>query len=244
MLEAVRLRLYLGGEKTSRGVFKAVEVSANPFARRGMYKEYPKGQHIPDEEFRKVYGFLPDSLKCVVLTAYLTGMRQGEILNLRWERVNLFQGFIDLTPADTKTKEPRYIFFSSLPELKKVFVEAARKRVSGHEIVFSQQDGSPISKWYLKRQFRKACETAKVGPYRFHDLRHTFNTNMVKAGVPEPVVMKLTGHKTLAMFLRYSHLDREQAEAAMTKLDGLLSEKKKQETDSVQGSPKKEEREG
>ena len=166
-------------------------------------------------------------------------MRQGEILNLRWEKVNLFQGFIDLTPADTKTKEPRYLFFSLLPELKKVFVEAARKRVSGHEIVCSQQDGSSISKWYLKRQLRKACETAKVGPYRFHDLRHTFKTNMVNAGVPEPVVMKLTGHKTLAMFLRYSHLDREQAEAAMTKLDGLLSEKKEQETDPVQGSPKK-----
>jgi integrase len=235
MVSLARRTYYLG--------IDAGKVSANPFASRGMYREYPKGQHIPEEEFRKVYGFLPDSLKPVVLTAYLTGMRQGEILNLRWERVNLFQGFIDLTPADTKTKEPRCIFFSSLPELKKVFVEAARKRVSGHEIVFSQQDGSPISKWYLKRQFKKACETAKVGPYRFHDLRHTFNTNMVKAGVPEPVVMKLTGHKTLAMFLRYSHLDREQAEAAMTKLDGLLSEKKEQETDPVQGPPKEEEQE-
>jgi hypothetical protein len=67
---------------------------------------------------------------------------------------------------------------------------------------------------------------------------------MVKAGVPEPVVMKLTGHKTPAMFLSYNCLDKEQAEPAMTKLDRLLSKKKKQETDPVHGSSKKEEREG
>ncbi len=56
-----------------------------------------------------------------------------------------------------------------------------------------------------------------------HDLRHTFNTNMVKAGVPQSIVMKLTGHKTNAMFLRYSHLNSEQRKAAMGKLNDYLS---------------------
>ena len=63
---------------------------------------------------------------------------------------------------------------------------------------------------------------AKVGHYRLHDLRHTFNTNMRKAGVDQVTIMKLTGHKTLNMFTRYSHVDEKQANDAMTKLGSLL----------------------
>jgi integrase len=66
---------------------------------------------------------------------------------------------------------------------------------------------------------------ADVGLYWFHDLRHTFNTNMKKAGVDQVVIMKLTGHKTFNMFIRYSHLDKEQGVAAMEKLNGFLAKK-------------------
>ena len=48
---------------------------------------------------------------------------------------------------------------------------------------------------------------------------------MTKAGVDRVIIMKLTGHKTYEMFLRYSHLDQEQGEIAMEKLNGLLSQK-------------------
>jgi len=200
-------------------------VSSNPFARRGTFKEEPKGQYIPDEDFWKIHKFLPDYLKPVALTAYLTGMRRGEIINLEWNRVDLFGGFIDLTPEDTKTEEPRRIYFNSIPGLKEVFIRAEKGRKNIQNLVFTKPDGNPVPKWYMERLFKKACVETEVGPYRFHDLRHTFNTNMLKAGVSQTVIMKLTGHKTNAMFLRYSHLDREQGEAAMTKLDGLLLKK-------------------
>jgi integrase len=203
-------------------------VATNPFARRGTYKETPKGKYIPDEEFRKIHKCIRDYLKPVVITAYLTGMRRSEILDLTWDKVNLFKGLIDLSEEDTKTDEPRHIFFNSVPELKNVFVKAFRDRKTGTDLVFTKQDGSPIPKWYMQRLYKKACADANVGPYRFHDLRHTFNTNMSKAGVKDAVVMKLTGHKTLAMFLRYSHLDREQGEDAMMRLDRFLSGRKEQ----------------
>jgi hypothetical protein len=51
---------------------------------------------------------------------------------------------------------------------------------------------------------------------------------MVKAGVPEVVIMKLTGHKSRAMFSLYSHLDREQGEEAMGRLSELMSKKRDQ----------------
>jgi hypothetical protein len=55
-------------------------INSNPFARRGVFKEEPKGQYVPDEEFWKIHKFLPDYLKPVAITAYFTGMRRGEII--------------------------------------------------------------------------------------------------------------------------------------------------------------------
>ena len=201
-------------------------VNSNPFARRGTFKEHPKGRYISDQDFRAILKHLPEYLKPVALTAYFTGMRRGEILGLNWNQVDLEQGTLDLSAEDTKTDEPRIIYLNSIPELRRVFVEAKLKKRARQKLVFTKDDGGPVPKWYIERLFKKACSKEEVGPYRLHDLRHTFNTNMVKAGVDRSVIMKLTGHKTLAMFLRYSHLDKEQSESAMESLGGLISAKR------------------
>jgi site-specific recombinase XerD len=137
--------------------------------------------------------------------------------------VNISERYVDLTPDDTKTDEPRRIYFNSIKVLRDAFVEADRNKKNGQKLVFTKSDGSPVPKWYIQRLFKKACLKAKVHSYRLHDLRHSFNTNMTKAGVDQVVVMKLTGHKTFEMFSRYSHIDKEQGEGAMEKLNGLLS---------------------
>jgi|GEM_PF-303610 len=206
-------------------------VSSNPFARRGLYKEQPVGKYIPDHEFRAILAHLPDYLQPVALTAYYTGMRKGEVLGLTWDRVDLFKGIIDLTPEDTKTGEARHIYFGVIPELKEVFVEAAKRRTKKQRLVFTNASNEPILKEYVVRLVNKACLEAKVGPYRFHDLRHTFNTNMLKAGVEQAVIMKLTGHKTLAMFLRYSHLDKDQGAKAMDRLQAVVGSREAANSD-------------
>jgi len=214
MVSLARRIYYLGMDQ---GIVKS-----NPFARRGTFKEEPKGQYIPEKEFWSIYKNLPEYLQPVVLVAYLTGMRRGEILELEWDRVNLSEGYVDLTPDDTKTDEPRRIYFNSIEILKNVFVEASKKRRPVQNLVFTKTDGSPVPKWYIQKLLKKACQSAGVGHYRLHDLRHTFNTNMTKAGVDQVTIMKLTGHKTNAMFIRYSHLDKELGENAMGKLSGFL----------------------
>lgn len=169
----------------------------------------------------------PGYFQPVAKVGYLTGMRRGEIFSLRWSQVNLEKGTLDLSVDDTKTDEPRIIYLKSLPELRRLFIEAKLRKKKGQKLVFTKPDGTPIQKQYSARFFKRACKKAEVGPYRFHDLRHTFNTNMIKAGVDRSVIMKLTGHKTLAMFLRYSHLDQEQSESAMENLGELLSAKRR-----------------
>lgn len=150
------------------------------------------------------------------------GVRRRKILDLTWDRVNFNNGYIDLTPSDTKTEEPRRIYFNVIKILKNVFIKAANKQHKGQELVFTKEDGEPVPKYYIQKLLKKACKEAGVKPYRLHDLRHTFNTNMLKAGVDQVVTMKLTGHKTNAMFLRYAHIDDQMGELAMGKLNGFL----------------------
>jgi integrase len=201
-------------------------IGKNPFARRGVFKEEPAGQYVPDEDFWKIHDNLVDYLKPVIVTAYNTGMRRGEIIFLKWDRVNLFKKCVDLSPEDTKTEDPRVIYFGSNEVLMEAFIEAAKNKRPKQKYVFVKPDGDPIPKWYLERLLKKACKKAKVGPYRLHDLRHTFNTNMLKAGVAATVIMKLTGHKTDAMFTRYTHLDEELGTDAMKKLIAYMEGKK------------------
>ncbi|KIX11605.1 hypothetical protein X474_25050 [Dethiosulfatarculus sandiegensis] len=170
---------------------------------------------------------LPDFFKPVVQVAYLTGMRRSEIFNLRWSQVDLNEGTLDLSAEDTKTSEPRIIYLGRLPELRRIFVEAKLRKKRRQKLVFTKPDGSPLEKQYSVRFFKRACAKAKVESYRFHDLRHTFSTTALKAGISRTVIMKLTGHKTLAMFLRYAHLDREQSESAMESLGEFLSERRR-----------------
>lgn len=197
-------------------------VSSNPFARRGLYKEQPVGRYIPDQEFRAILGHLPDYMKPVALTAYYTGMRSGEVISLVWERVDLFKGIIDLTSKDTKTGEPRHIYFGVIPELRDIFVALAKRRRAKSQVVFLDPQGKPLTNWLVGSCFRDCSLKAGVGPYRFHDLRHTFNSNMLRAGVEQAVIMRLTGHKTVSMFLRYSHVNHEQAQEAMAKMRGSM----------------------
>ena len=98
------------------------------------------------------------------MTAYNTGMRRGEIIRLKWDRVNLFRKRIDLTPKDTKTEDPRIIYFGSNKALTKVFIEATKNRKSKQKFVFVTPDDKQIPKWYMERLLKKACKKAEVGP--------------------------------------------------------------------------------
>jgi len=77
----------------------------------------------------------------------------------------------------------------------------------------------------IKTALASALKETGIKDFRFHDLRHTWTTNARKAGVDRSVIMKLTGHKTLAMFTRYNSVGEDDAKQALKMMDGYFEAK-------------------
>ena len=158
-------------------------------------------------------------------------MRAGEIFNLTWDKVNLVEGFIELEWDDTKTRKPRRIYFNEV--VLAILNRLNTVRYLNHNRVFTYR-GRPVKS--IKTCLSTACEEAGIENFRFHDLRHTFNTMMRKAGVPKSVIMHLTGHKTSAMFDRYNTIDEEDAKDALKKLNEFLGRQAHEEASTEECS--------
>ena len=170
------------------------------------------------DEYKRLLEELREPVKSIVTFAYYTGMRKSEILNLTWDRVNLVEGYVDLGHGDTKTGEKRRIFLND--ELKHILMNANKVRNISHQYVFTRKNGHKVKD--IREAFLLACKRAGIENFVFHDLRHTFNTNMRKAGVNHTVVMNITGHKTTEMFLRYNTVDDYDSQEAIRLLDEYL----------------------
>lgn len=140
-------------------------------------------------------------LKAIILTGLHTGLRKSNIMGLRWDQVDLKNRLI--TVPRTKNGEFHSIPISDtlLEELRKLL----RQRLQGAEWVFAAPGKE------AQRDLRKAWERAKKEAgidkrFRFHDLRHTFASHKVMAGVDLRTVQVLMGHKDITMTLRYAHL--------------------------------------
>ena len=101
-----------------------------------------------------------------------------------------------------------------------LFSQLKRVRHIDHNFLF-------IYKWKpvksISNSFKRACKKAGIEDFKFHDLRHTFNTNMRKARVERSVIMKITGHKTISMFETYNTGDMDDAYEAIRRLDDYLT---------------------
>ena len=136
-----------------------------------------------------------------VAIALYTGMRQGEIARLRWRDIDFEKETI--TIPDSKTGNPRTI---PLETPLKQLLEA---RPQTGELV--------LGEYRHRKAFEGALKRASMENFTFHDLRHTYASWKVQAGVPLMHVKELLDHKTLAMVKRYAHLTPEHLTSARGK---------------------------
>jgi integrase len=180
---------------------------------------------LDGETLEKVIEELPEPLRPVVRFGAFTGWRKGEILSLTWSQVDFDAGVIRLEPGTTKNQEGREFPFRVLPPLVELLEERreltrALERERGEIIphVF-HRDGNPVRS--MRRAWNGACRRAGVPEAIFHDLRRTAVRNLERAGVPRSVAMKLTGHKTEAVYRRYAIADAASLAEGVEKLAKL-----------------------
>lgn len=154
------------------------------------------------EEQRRLVGTCSPGLKELVAGALLTGARYGELAVMRVGQV--FPRTCSIRLEDSKTDRPRIIplsnegaaFFAKL-------IEGKRRT----DLVFLRADGTPWGKSLAFRPFRAACDAAKVPPIAFHELRHSFASNLIMAGAELKTVAEALGHASTVMVERhYGHL--------------------------------------
>jgi integrase len=189
----------------------------NPVNGVKMLKENNERDRVlSQEEYARLLAYCPAYLRPVVMLAYQTGTRRGEILKLTWGMVDLKKRGINLTPEVCKTNEGRFV------PLKKEMVEVFKSMPQGLPgVAVFTRGGKPITSSTIRVGLDIGCKRAGIENFTFHDLRHTFNTNAFMAGVPIPIIMKITGHKSLTMFKRYTTITTEDLKAAVSKIGSL-----------------------
>ena len=174
-----------------------------------------------------------------------TGMRQGELLGLKWEDVDLEAGTLQVrrtlstatgggfrfgAPKTAKSRRSVKLpgaAISALKRHRRAQLEE-RMRLAGlfadHGLVFASRVGTPVSRQDLvARSFKPLLKRAGLPDVRFHDLRHTCATLLLGRGVHAKLVQELLGHSTISVTLdTYSHVLPGMSDAAAGAMDEAL----------------------
>jgi integrase len=175
-------------------------------------------RYLSKEECSRLIDACADHLRPIVITALNTGMRKDEVLSLKWDSIDLRHGFILLDR--TKNGERREI---PINQTVRDILSKIMRRVDVPYAFHDRKTGKRYQD--VKTGFKAACRRSGIKDFHFHDLRHTFASQLVMAGVDLTTVRELLGHKTLTMTLRYAHLAPSHKVKAVDILDSTLSER-------------------
>jgi integrase len=172
--------------------------------------------------YLRLRDLLPAPYRLLLAIGYHTGARLGELLGLRWSQVDFERGLIRLEAFNTKTRKARVLpIYGEM----RAWLEMARAERDANcpacPWVF-QRKGQPMK--FNWRTWRSFARKAGLPELRFHDLRRTALTNMVRAGIAEKQAMEISGHLTRKTFERYHIVSETTLHEVGDRMEAFLSE--------------------
>lgn len=220
-LSLLRRMLRIAYEDGKIPAVPKIRLLKEPPARKGFLEE---------EKFNELLKLLPTHLRPLILFLYWCGVRLGEALSIEWSQIDLDNRLVRLEEEQTKADEPRVVplpsvlinlFSEVAPKVGKVF-SAENLRIEWEKACAACGLGTRVGMEGARhaRNDRKNPRSVHYSWYKYtgllvHDLRRSAVRNLRLAGVPETVIMKITGHKTANVFRRYNIVSTDDLSEAM-----------------------------
>ena len=156
-----------------------------------------------------------EHLKPILIVALNTGMRRGEILSLSWNDIDFVNYNINV--KNTKSGKDRII------PMNRLVTATLKKQDMSSKWIFPHPQRKDRALKDVSYSLRTACKKIGIEKFRFHDLRHTAATNMVKAGVDLVTIKEILGHSTIQMTMVYCHSSQESKRKAVQELKNIFT---------------------
>ncbi len=188
----------------------------NPLVKQGkalFTKENEKQRIFTNAEIAALLAEAPLPLKWFVILGANTGMREGEIMGLRWNEIDLGAKVITLEASRTKGNRTHPVFMNE-PVAALLGERQLHKGEQGSEYVFPNPSTGKPFRW-ISHAWAKLLDKCKINPPgRFHDLRHTWATRQAESGTPQADIRDMLGHRYSQTTDRYmSGTDKRKREA-------------------------------
>jgi len=178
--------------------------------------EGQRERYLEPHEVERLVAALPEPFNFMALFAVSTGLRQGNVLGLKWSQVNLAQRFIRFSDKVMKNGRPFAI------ALNETAITCIRAQLGKHDEYVFVRDGEPMS-WLPSNIWAAALKEAGLNDVRWHDLRHTWASLMRQAGIGLDDLQEMGGWESPLMVKRYAHLDVSHLAPKAAVLDSLIA---------------------
>lgn len=173
----------------------------NPFSNDVEFKLEPiKIKYLTNEAQPDLEAATPDYFKPVITTVLNSGLRRENIIDLQYSHLDFNFRTIEIT----KNKGNKHIKIPMNDTLYNLFINMERK---SDYIFLNPETGQKWKTTAFNKQWRNIREKAGLHGLRFHDLRHTVGTRLIKQNVPVPVVKQLLAHSDIKTTMQYIHVD-------------------------------------
>jgi len=197
-------------------------VHTNPFEQVKLKKrQLQKPVYVTEQQLWEIVNHIDtEVVRDAAVTAFYSGCRLSEIVNMTWQDVNLKDDLLIIGNKNFETKGRKQRIIPIHQKVKEILTKRFPKILKREKhYVFCKNNGYPFTGDYFSRRFKRACRLSGVEEeIHFHCLRHGAATKMIMNGAPLPSVQKILGHSNIQTTMIYTHPDLESLRDAVNRL--------------------------